>query len=42
VIPEDIALALREIERTGGYARSRMDIAGTAGKREEGRGDAGR
>ncbi len=27
VIPDDIALALREIERTGGYARSRMDIA---------------
>ncbi|HWA16081.1 MAG TPA: FAD-binding oxidoreductase [Gemmatimonadales bacterium] len=26
-IPEDIALALREIERTGGYARSRMQIA---------------
>lgn len=42
VIPEDIALALREIERTGGYAKSRMEIAGTAGKREEGRGDAGR
>lgn len=42
VIPDDIALALREIERTGGYARSRMDIAGTAGKREEGMGDAGR
>ena len=33
-IPEDIALALREIERTGGYSRSRMEIAGTAGKRE--------
>jgi FAD/FMN-containing dehydrogenase len=33
-IPEDIALALREIERTGGYARSRMEIAGTAGNRE--------
>lgn len=27
-IPEDIAAALREIERTGGYARSRLDIAG--------------
>jgi len=27
VIPEDIELALREIERTGGYARSRMEIA---------------
>jgi FAD/FMN-containing dehydrogenase len=26
-IPEDIALALREIERTGGYARSRMQLA---------------
>lgn len=26
-IPEDIALALREIERTGGYARSRVEIA---------------
>jgi FAD/FMN-containing dehydrogenase len=26
-IPEDIALALREIERTGGYARSRTQIA---------------
>lgn len=33
-IPDDVALALREIERTGGYARSRMEIAGTAGKRE--------
>ncbi len=30
-IPDDIALALREIERTGGYARSRLEIArGTA------------
>jgi FAD/FMN-containing dehydrogenase len=27
-IPDDIAEALREIERTGGYARSRMEIAG--------------
>jgi FAD/FMN-containing dehydrogenase len=26
-IPEDIALALREIERTGGYARSRSELA---------------
>jgi FAD/FMN-containing dehydrogenase len=26
-IPEDIAEALREIERTGGYARSRLEIA---------------
>jgi FAD/FMN-containing dehydrogenase len=26
-IPDDIALALREIERTGGYARSRLEIA---------------
>jgi len=26
-IPDDIARALREIERTGGYARSRMEIA---------------
>jgi FAD/FMN-containing dehydrogenase len=26
-IPEDIALALREIERSGGYARSRVEIA---------------
>jgi hypothetical protein len=26
-IPDDIAQALREIERTGGYARSRMEIA---------------
>jgi FAD/FMN-containing dehydrogenase len=26
-IPEDIALALREIERTGGYARSRVELA---------------
>jgi FAD/FMN-containing dehydrogenase len=26
-IPEDIARALREIERTGGYARSRLEIA---------------
>ncbi|HTS87582.1 MAG TPA: FAD-binding oxidoreductase [Gemmatimonadales bacterium] len=28
-IPEDIAAALREIEQTGGYARSRLDIAGS-------------
>jgi FAD/FMN-containing dehydrogenase len=28
-IPDDIADALREIERTGGYARSRLAIAGT-------------
>jgi FAD/FMN-containing dehydrogenase len=27
-IPDDIAESLREIERTGGYARSRMEIAG--------------
>jgi FAD/FMN-containing dehydrogenase len=27
-IPDDIALALRDIERTGGYARSRLEIAG--------------
>ena len=33
-IPEDIALALREIERSGGYARSRVEIA-------EGKPDAG-
>jgi FAD/FMN-containing dehydrogenase len=26
-IPDDIAAALREIERTGGYARSRLEIA---------------
>jgi hypothetical protein len=26
-IPDDIALALRDIERTGGYARSRLEIA---------------
>lgn len=26
-LPEDIAAALREIERTGGYARSRVDLA---------------
>jgi FAD/FMN-containing dehydrogenase len=26
-IPDDIAQSLREIERTGGYARSRMEIA---------------
>ena len=26
-IPEDIALALREIERSGGYAQSRVEIA---------------
>lgn len=30
-IPDDIAQALREIERTGGYARSRMDIARNRG-----------
>jgi FAD/FMN-containing dehydrogenase len=29
-IPEDIAQALREIERTGGYARSRLALAGAA------------
>ena len=28
VIPDDIAQALREIERTGGYGRSRVEIAG--------------
>ncbi|MEO8636876.1 MAG: FAD-binding oxidoreductase [Gemmatimonadales bacterium] len=33
-IPDDIALALREIERSGGYARSRVEIA-------EGKPDAG-
>ena len=27
-IPGDIALALREIERTGGYGRSRLELAG--------------
>jgi FAD/FMN-containing dehydrogenase len=27
-IPDDIALALREIERTGGYGRSRLELAG--------------
>jgi FAD/FMN-containing dehydrogenase len=27
LIPDDIASALREIERTGGYARSRLEIA---------------
>ncbi len=26
-IPPDIALALRDIERTGGYARTRLDLA---------------
>jgi FAD/FMN-containing dehydrogenase len=26
-IPEDIALALRDIERTGGYARARLELA---------------
>ena len=26
-IPDDIALALRDIERSGGYARSRMELA---------------
>ncbi len=41
LIPEDIAEALREIERTGGYARSRMEIAGAqAGKGEAGTGKA--
>ncbi|HEX6105986.1 MAG TPA: FAD-binding oxidoreductase [Gemmatimonadales bacterium] len=29
-LPDDIARALREIERSGGYARSRMEIAGPA------------
>ena len=28
-LPDDIARALREIERKGGYARPRMDLAGT-------------
>ncbi len=43
VIPEDIALALRDIERTGGYARSRMEIAGTQqGKGERANGTGGR
>lgn len=27
-LPEDIALALRDIERTGGYARARLELAG--------------
>lgn len=31
-IPDDIGRALREIERTGGYARSRLEIAATAGE----------
>ena len=26
-IPDDIALALRDIERTGGYARARLELA---------------
>jgi FAD/FMN-containing dehydrogenase len=30
-IPDDIAQSLREIERTGGYARSRMEIAAGQG-----------
>ncbi len=30
-IPDDIAQALREIERSGGYARSRVDLAQTSG-----------
>lgn len=34
-IPDDIGRALREIERTGGYARSRMEIAGTGGNGEQ-------
>ena len=29
-LPDDIARALREIERTGGYGRCRMDLAGDA------------
>ncbi|MBA3316469.1 MAG: FAD-binding oxidoreductase [Gemmatimonadales bacterium] len=29
-IPDDIARALREIERTGGYGRSRLELAGEA------------
>jgi FAD/FMN-containing dehydrogenase len=38
-IPDDIALALREIERTGGYARSRLEIAAQGtGNREPGTG----
>ena len=32
-IPDDIAEALREIERTGGYARSRLEIAKEPGER---------
>ena len=27
-IPHDIAAALRDIERQGGYARDRLDLAG--------------
>lgn len=34
-IPDDIGRALREIERTGGYARSRLEIAATAGNGEQ-------
>jgi len=26
-IPDDIALALRDIERAGGYARARLELA---------------
>ncbi len=38
-IPADIALALREIEQTGGYARSRLEIAG--GSQGTGNGEPG-
>ncbi len=40
-LPEDIAAALREIEKTGGYARWRMELAATPagnGNREPGNG----
>jgi hypothetical protein len=32
-IPPDVELALREIERTGGYARSRLELADELGAR---------
>jgi len=30
-LPDDLQLALREIERTGGYGRSRLELAGELG-----------
>jgi hypothetical protein len=32
-LPDDVQRSLREIERTGGYARSRLELAGEVASR---------